>query len=144
MASKGQMTGMLGVYLTAVELVKQGFIVSPTSRSAMGADLLVTDQQCKNAWSVQVKTNAEAANYWLTSERAKTPVSGSHVYVFVNARRKRGNPEFYVVPSADVEKAIKATPPRKTGSVWHYYPRDESFRDGWSVFGDALGPAPSA
>ena len=44
MATKGQMTGMLGVYLTAVELVKRGFIVSPTSRSAMGADLLVTSR----------------------------------------------------------------------------------------------------
>jgi hypothetical protein len=39
MASKQQMTGMLGVYLTAAELVKRGFIVSPTSRSALGADL---------------------------------------------------------------------------------------------------------
>lgn len=40
MASKGQMTGMLGVYLVAAELSRLGFIVSPTSRSAAGADLL--------------------------------------------------------------------------------------------------------
>jgi hypothetical protein len=52
MASKAQMTGMLGVYLVAAELSGRGFIVSPTSRSAFGADLLVTDQQCKKAWSV--------------------------------------------------------------------------------------------
>jgi hypothetical protein len=32
-------------YLTAVELVKLGLIVSPTSRSAIGADLLVTNEQ---------------------------------------------------------------------------------------------------
>jgi hypothetical protein len=42
-------------YLTAVELVKLGFIVSPTSRSAMGADLLVTNRLCSKTWSVQVK-----------------------------------------------------------------------------------------
>jgi len=59
------MTGMLGVHLTAVELVKLGFIVSPTSRSAIGADLLATDQRCKKAWSVQVKTNAGTPNFWL-------------------------------------------------------------------------------
>jgi hypothetical protein len=63
MASKHQMTGMAGVYLTAAELVQRGFIVSPTSRSALGADLLVTDQRCHKAWSVQVKTNASSANF---------------------------------------------------------------------------------
>jgi hypothetical protein len=31
-------------YLTAVELVKFGFIVSPTSRSAMGADFACDEQ----------------------------------------------------------------------------------------------------
>lgn len=46
---------MLGVYLTAVELTKLGFIVSPTSRSAFGADLLVTDAGCRKAWSLQSK-----------------------------------------------------------------------------------------
>ena len=142
MASKQQMTGMLGVYMTAVELTKKGFVVSPTSRSAKGADLLVTDQQCQNAWSVQVKTNAEAANFWLTTEDAKKVASPTHIYVFVNARRKRGNPEFYVVPSGEVAKKVKTTPPRKTGSIWHSYYRDEAYRDNWSVFGDPRGPTP--
>ena len=63
MASKGQMTGMRGVYLVAAELTRLGFIVSPTSRSAIGADLLVTDQKCRNTYSVQVKTNATTFNF---------------------------------------------------------------------------------
>src|SRR3979490_1302873 len=88
MASKQQMTGMLGVYLTAVELVKRGFIVSPTSRSAMGADLLVTDQRCRKAWSVQVKTNASTANFWLVNSKTKDAVSATHVYVFVSAPKE--------------------------------------------------------
>lgn len=71
MATKGQMNGMLGVYLAAAELIKQGFIVSPTFRSAMGADLLVTDQRCQKAWSVQVKTNASSANFWLAGRHAR-------------------------------------------------------------------------
>jgi hypothetical protein len=88
MASKGQMTGMLGVHLTAVELIKRGFVVSPTSRSAMGADLLITDQRCKKAWSVQVKTNAGTPNFWLVGSHAKEINSPTHVYVFVNIPKK--------------------------------------------------------
>jgi hypothetical protein len=38
------MTGMQGVHLVAVELTRRGFVASPTSRGAFGADLLVTDQ----------------------------------------------------------------------------------------------------
>jgi hypothetical protein len=44
MASKQQMTGMLGAYLAAAELTQRGLIVSMTSRNARGADLLVADQ----------------------------------------------------------------------------------------------------
>ena len=51
-------------------MVRRGFIVSPTSRSAMGADLLVTDQRCKNAWSVQVKTNGKPRSFWLVGKEA--------------------------------------------------------------------------
>jgi hypothetical protein len=58
MASMQQLTGMRGVYLVAAELSRLGFIASPTSRSAIGADILVTDQSCQNTFSVQVKTNA--------------------------------------------------------------------------------------
>lgn len=143
MASKHQMTGMLGVYLTAVELVKRGFIVSPTSRSAMGADLLVTDQLCQNAWSVQVKTNASTANFWLVSAKTKDLRSPSHVYVFVNVPKNvQRLPQFYVVPSEVVASNVRTTPPRP-GSIWHAYYREEQYRDNWALFGNPLGATPS-
>src|SRR3972149_3234533 len=65
MASIQQLTGMRGVYLVAAELSRLGFIASPTSRSAIGADILATDQSCRNTFSVQVKTNARTFNFWL-------------------------------------------------------------------------------
>lgn len=40
MATKGQLTGMRGVYMVAAELSRGGLIASPTSRSATGADIL--------------------------------------------------------------------------------------------------------
>jgi hypothetical protein len=135
MPSKGQLTGMLGVYLVAAELSKHGFIVSPTSRSAAGADLLVTDQACQKAWSVQVKTNSNRVNFWLMGVHAKRLKSDSHVYVFVNNARGQ-KPEFLVVRSKYVAEKIDHQV--NTNSEWH------SFRiadrptegEGWEIFGD--------
>jgi hypothetical protein len=141
MASKHWMTGMLGVYLTAAELTKQRFIVSPTSRSASGADLLVTDQKCRRAWSVQVKTNASTQDWWHMGASSKHPVSATHVYVFVSVpKNPKRPPQFYVVPSRRVAPGIKKS--RARGYLYH---RDEGSRDKWKkVFGDPLGKIPAA
>lgn len=132
MASKGQLTGMLGVYMVAVELTKRGWIVSPTSRSAMGADLLVTDPRCSQAWSIQVKTNAKKATFWLCGKAACDLTSPSHIYVFVNAQNGSSTgkePEFYVVPSATVAQSLKTE--HRRNSVWYPFYRDDRYRDQW-------------
>ena len=124
---------MLGVYLTAAELTKRGFVVSPTSRSAIGADLLATDVTCNRAWSVQVKTNRVKSGFWLCGPHARTIASPSHIYVFVNAMAgKDALPEFYVVGSQTVSKRIRVNK-STTGSVWYEFHRDEAFRDAWSI-----------
>ncbi len=107
MASKGQIAGMRGVYLVAAELSRLGFVVSPTSRSAIGADLLVTDQKCKCAFSVQVKTNSRTFNFWLIGKKAKETVSDTHIYVLVNIRNSIRNSEtieYFVVPSKKLSR----------------------------------------
>src|SRR3954447_15394377 len=86
MASKGQMTGMLGTYLAAAELTQKGLVVSVTSRNARGADLLATDQEYKRTWSIQVKTNRKPATFWLLSKDYKEVVSATHIYIFINLR----------------------------------------------------------
>jgi hypothetical protein len=137
MALTNQLTGMRGVYLVAAELSKLGFIASPTSRSAIGADILVTDQACQRAYSVQVKTNARVFNFWLLNKKAKEQVSESHIYVFVNIRtRKSGETvDFYVVPSKVVaEKMSYSTSPR---SDWYDFILTYAapYKDNWSLFG---------
>ena len=134
MASKGQLTGMRGVYLVAAELTKRGFIVSPTSRSALGADLLVTDQKCRRAYSVQVKTNATTFNFWLIGRKAKDTISDTHIYVLVNIKnsvRAGESIEYFVVPSKQLSRG-------------GYHEGDwpnialekiESYRDRWEIFG---------
>jgi hypothetical protein len=132
----GQSTGMLGVYLVAAELTRRGFIVSPTSRSARGADFLVTDQECRRAWSVQVKTNSKVAKFWLLGKHSKDISSDSHIYVFVNIRGDQ-RPEYVVVPSTHVSQKIRVDP-AKTGSIWYSFNREDRLfeNEGWD---DAFG-----
>ena len=125
---------MRGVYLVAAELAKRGFIVSPTSRSAIGADLLVTDQKCKRAYSVQVKTNGRTFNFWLIGKKSKEIVSNTHIYVLVNVRstKKSGEMiEYFVVPSKQLSRGGYHRgnwPHIALEKVLHY-------KDKWSVFG---------
>ena len=142
---KSQITGMLGVYLTAAELTNRGFIVSPTSRSAAGADLLVTDQKCQRAFSVQVKTQRQAANYWLVGRQAREINSETHIYVFINLRGD-SRPDYLVVPSAVVAKEMYGDP-AKTGSTFYCFDRSagkefvvgkgwaDQRQEGWEIFG---------
>lgn len=104
MTKKAIISGMTGVYLTAAELSKRGFIVSPTSRGAEGADLLVTDQECQHAYTVQVKTDRGGA-FWLLG-KGRVKISRTHIYVFVRyAQLKRGEvTKYYVVPSKKVDE----------------------------------------
>ena len=135
-----QLTGMRGVYLVAAELSRLGFITSPTSRSAIGADILVTDQSCQRSYSVQVKTNAKVFSFWLLNKKVKDQVSKSHLYVFVNIRKQKVGEsiEFYIVPSKVVaEKMIyEETPKAKFYSI--SLKDVESYKDRWSLFGEPM------
>ncbi|MBI5760386.1 MAG: hypothetical protein HZA46_17865 [Planctomycetales bacterium] len=138
MASRGQMTGMRGVYLVAAELSKQGLIASPTSRSAMGADILVTDQLCSRAWSVQVKTNAKTHSFWLLNKKTQETVSPTHVYVLVNliTRRDGETEEYFVVPSGVVAQRLKHDKSKAETSEWWAIYREKiaEYKDRWDIF----------
>ncbi len=134
MANKSQMSGMRGVYLVAAELVAQGFIVSVTSRSAAGADLLVTDATCARAWSVQVKATIKpavggAAGYWLLGREAELLTARSHVYVFISVRRD--GTQFFVVPSRVVAKHVKIV--HRKRSTWYSWVKQERYRNAWHL-----------
>lgn len=137
MPTKRQQTGMRGVFLVAAELAARGLVVSTTSRNAMGADLLVADAECENAFSVQVKTNAKPASFWLVGEKAQRVVSRSHCYVLVNLRPSDGRHEYFVVPSRIVAKKTEVF--RRARSTWYgLKKRDvEKYREAWGVFGVA-------
>lgn len=141
-AVAGQLTGMRGVYLVAAELSRLGFIASPTSRSAIGADILVTDQKCSRTYSVQVKTNAKTFGFWLVGAKAREIQSETHIYVLVNLRRRRAEEciEYFVVPSRVVAaQMVSAVSKSKAKSEWHQLNMSEAepYRERWSIFGEA-------
>lgn len=133
MASKHQMTGMLGVYLVAAELTKRGLIVSITSRNAKGADLIAVDQSYKKAWSIQVKTNRKTSKYWNLSKDFEESRAKQYIYVFVNLMAD-GTPDYYVVPSLHVARNGKIW--ERPNSTWYGYDRDKAikFHNNWSLF----------
>lgn len=133
--SKGQLTGMAGVYFVAAEASLRGLIASPTSRSAMAADLLITDSDCKRAYSVQVKTNKVTFNFWLMGKRCLDMVSTTLVYALVNLRKD--GPEYFIVPSRIVAKKIVVSEASETRKhTWHslYRKEIEDYRDAWHIF----------
>ena len=135
MAVKRQQTGMRGVFLVAAELTARGVIASPTSRSAFGADLLVTDQDCLRAFSVQVKTNARHSNFWLLNKHSKRLKSSNHIYVFVNLSVAGQPTEYYVVPSKIVAQRMCIE--RRRDSTWYSFDLSHAvkYRNKWNVFG---------
>jgi hypothetical protein len=113
MATKGQMSGMRGVYLAAAELARQGWIVSPTSRGAAGADILMTTHDCNHAYSVQVKTDTTNRTWFLLGSHAKSIKSDSHIYVLIRIKKKKDveSIDYYVVPSKILAKLCERANP---------------------------------
>ena len=134
MPSNKQITGMRGVYLVAAELSKHGFIASPTSRSARGADILATDAECKRAFSIQVKTKSTQASYWLLSADYKRFISDSHIYVFVSVRQSGIPAEFFIIPSKVVAKKAYVEP--FGNNIWYSFTveRAKPYQDRWEIF----------
>jgi hypothetical protein len=132
MPSNKQITGMRGVYLVAAELAKHGFIASPTSRSARGADILVTDAECKRAFSIQVKTKSTEASYRLLSRDYKRFVSDSHIYIFVRIREGGVPTDFF--PSRVVAKKAYAEPFGK--DIWYSFTLEHAkpYQNKWEIF----------
>jgi hypothetical protein len=137
MSTKAQQTGMTGVYLVAAQLANRGLIASPTSRSAFGADILLTDQLFSKSYSVQVKTNSKPASAWFLNKKSKEIVGKNHVYVFVNLTKTELslNADYYIVPSKVVSKYMQKV--KRPNSTWYaFYLEDaQGYKDQWSIFG---------
>lgn len=135
MPTKGQMSGMRGVYLVAAELSRLGFIASPTSRSARGADILATTHDCDRSFSVQVKTNTTSANFFLLGKHANSLKAKSHIYVLVDIRSREGVEEitYYPIPSSFIADNANYQDWNEAYSI--KFEDIEQFKNKWKCFG---------
>lgn len=133
MTTKSQLTGMTGVYLVASQLSRRGFIVSPTSRSAQGVDLLASTPNGKRTLAIEVKSNARMFNFWLLGKRAKETAYKDLFYVLVNIRED--SEEYFVVPSKVVAKKMTTKTRASQGSIWRFIDKKEveRYRGTWEV-----------
>ena len=101
----------------------------------MAADLLITDSECRRAYSVQVKTNKVTFAFWFMGKRCREMISPALVYALVNLRKE--GVEFFLVPSAVVAEKIKVSEASQTRKqTWFsLYRKDiDQYRDGWDIF----------
>jgi hypothetical protein len=123
-----------GMYLAAAELCRRGFNVTPTSRNMAGADLLITDDRCRNTWTIQIKVTDQTRKRrrgWLIGRHAKQTANGTHAYVFVMINREKA-PDFYVVPSTVVAR-------KQTGhsSMPEFHlEAAKTYKDKWEILGE--------
>jgi hypothetical protein len=122
-----QQSGMWGVYLVAADLTRRGWIVSPTSRSAAGADLLITDSKGKHVYAVQVKTNTRTFGFWIMNAKTRSLKAPSLIYAFVNIRN--GTQEIQLASSRSVAFATKKAPKSATRKQDAYYIKEDKVRE---------------
>jgi hypothetical protein len=100
------LSGVAGEYLVAAELSRRGYVASLTLRNARGIDILASDGAASRSVGIQVKTNQDSRLGWLLNRKAEDYSEDNLFYVFVNLNGS-GQPDFYVVPSEIVSKAVK-------------------------------------
>jgi hypothetical protein len=131
-----------GMYLAAAELCRQGFNVTPTSRNMAGADLLITDDRCRNTWTMQVKVTDKTykpRRGWLIGRHTEKTAHPTHAYVFVMLNGDH-RPEFYIVPSAIVAQNKKGA-----ASMPEFLLVDaEKYKEQWEILGHPETTAPEA
>ena len=105
MGKKSSKIGKAGELLTAKKLNEMGLIVAFPGINTPGVDILVSDGL--SAKAIQVKTGNHSKTDW-PCPLPKVYGKGL-VYIFVNLNPKTGKgPDFYIVPSSDVYKIVKA------------------------------------
>ena len=148
---KQDIAGNAGVMFVAGELGRHGIIALPTVRNTEGIDLVASEPGGKSV-SIQVKTRQRGEKKWLLSKKNESISSETMFYVFVSLGLPGELPEYHVVPSAIVAKAIReshqtwlATPGKKgqahnDSSMRDFWDVSSKYKDNWSVLGLKLVP----
>lgn len=96
------LSGAAAVHFVTGELSRLGYIALETVRNTKGIDVMASNIDLTKNVYIQVKANRNKYDFWIVGK----PVQGLNVfYVFVNLLTKQINkrPEYFIVPSQDVQ-----------------------------------------
>jgi len=100
--ASGTLSGAAAVHFVTGELSRLGYIALQTVRNTKGIDIMASTMDLTRNVYIQVKANRNKYDFWIVGK----PVQGSNVfYVFVNLLADQINkrPEYFIVPSKDVQ-----------------------------------------
>ena len=140
---KSCQSGVAGEYFVAAELSRLGYVASLTLKNTAGIDILASNAKATRSVAIQVKTSQGTARVWTLGEKAENYHSPKLFYVFVNLGTQGAIPEFFVVPSIVVARAVK-----KEHSEWlhtrskrgrkhvenpmrKFFDSEGKYKDGW-------------
>lgn len=146
MKKSNSSTALAGEYFVAAELAKMGHIALVTLRNTKSVDIFASNADGTRSVNIQVKTQSGNAHGWPLNNKAEKISSPHLFYVFVTLRGDRERPEYFIVPSKVVAKAIT-----KSHASWLVMPgRDgrkhkdnplrkfddyEQYREKWETLG---------
>ena len=125
-AGKNQLVGNIGLYYACYELSKRGWNAMPTSRNAIGIDIVIYDKTGSEAHTIQVKT---------LSKRSPVPLGGKltnliaeYMFIVVDAF---GAPILYILGTEEVRRRVHEGIKGGKKSYWLKPKEYEGFKDKW-------------
>ncbi len=108
---KGTIIGNAGEYLVVGELLKRDIIAAPAPRNTPGFDVLATNGM--NALNIRVKTKTEASDSWVWickkgGDIFKNLSDKSDFTVLVDLKDSQTSPEYYILPTVELDKELRA------------------------------------
>ena len=125
---KGTIIGNAGEYLVVGELLRRGVIAAPAPRNNPGFDVLATNGI--KSLNIRVKTKTEASDSWVWMCKKdgtifKNLSDKSDFTVLVDLKDTQTSPEYYIIPTVELDKELRAIferwleSPPKRGSKPH-------------------------
>jgi len=99
--ASGSLTGAAGVHFVTGELSRLRYVSLPTVKNTQGVDVVVSSPDFSRTVYVQVKANMNKLDFWIVG---KPEMRENLFYVFVNllSNQQYKRPEYYIVPSKEV------------------------------------------
>jgi hypothetical protein len=101
------LSGTAREYYAAAELARRGFLATITNRNAERVDILAAKPNSGRALKIQVKTIQGENKRWVLRDKSEGDHGPGFFYIFVRLGHIGTRPDFYIVPSAIVEDAVK-------------------------------------